>query len=122
MARKIQRTQSMPKGELERTLFAWVGSTIMSAKQVSGLPGGGVGGWWLSGEKEKTFSTSPNPSYSFSPLRSQFVQKHSFPALVIARLHPVLALTEMSFIVLLWLVLAVSVARSSVFPLRVNKF
>lgn len=120
MARKIQKTQSMPKGELERTLFAWAGSTIMSLKQVSGLPEGAGGGWWLSGEK-KTFSTSPNLPYSFSPLRSQFVQKHSFPALVIARLHPVSALTEMHFTVLLWLVLAVSVARSSVFPLRVNK-
>lgn len=120
MARKIQKTQSMPKGELERTLFAWAGSTIMSLKQVSGLPEGAGGGGGLVGKK-KTFSTSPNLPYSFSPLRSQFVQKHSFPALVIARLHPVSALTEMHFTVLLWLVLAVSVARSSVFPLRVNK-
>lgn len=52
MARKIQKTQSMPKGELERTLFAWAGSTIMSLKQVSGLPEGAGGGWWLSGEKK----------------------------------------------------------------------
>lgn len=115
-AYRSQRTHYVPKDELERNHSLGMAAMIMYAEQVCGLRG-------LSEQQRRPFSPALNLPYSFSPLKSKSVQRHHFPALVIVRFHAPQRWPwqKMTFTILPWLVLAVSVGSPSLFPLLMHK-
>ena len=114
-AYRSQRTHYVPKDELERNHSLGMAAMITYAEQVCGLRG-------LS-EQRRPFSPALNLPYSFSPLKSTSVQRHYFPALVIVRFPAPQRWPwqKMTFTILPWLVLAVSVGSPSLFPLLMHK-